>query len=269
LTNKTVLHRKVIEALPELRYIGVLATGYNVVDLAAATARGIPVTNVPHYGTPAVAQHTFALLMELTHRTGDHADAVRHGRWCRNPDFSFWDHSLMEIEGLTLGIIGYGNIGQAVATIGRAFGMRVLAYSVPAVVPGTGVEAADLETVFRQSDVLSLHCPLTAETCGLVNARTLSWMKPTALLINTSRGPLVVEQDLADALNDGRLAGAGLDVLAVEPPSPENPLLAAQNCVVTPHIAWATRAARARLMRQVVANLEAFLAGRPVNVVNL
>jgi glycerate dehydrogenase len=268
LTNKTVLHRAAIEALPELGYIGVLATGFNVVDLAAASERGIPVTNVPNYGTPAVAQHTFALILELTHHVGEHAGAVRHGRWCRSPDFCFWDHPLVELQGLTLGIIGLGNIGQAVAAIGRAFGMRVLAYSVPAAAPGPLAEPVDLETVVRQADVLSLHCPLTPETRGLIDARTLERMKPGAILINTSRGPLVVEQDLANALNSGRLGGAGLDVLAVEPPSPENPLLTARNCVVTPHVGWATRAARARLLRRAVANVEAFLAGRPIHVVN-
>ncbi|MBI5397369.1 MAG: D-2-hydroxyacid dehydrogenase [Verrucomicrobia bacterium] len=268
LTNKTVLDAAVIAALPRLRYIGVLATGYNVVDIAAAAARGIPVTNTPGYGTPAVAQHTFALLLELCHHVGHHAATTREGRWCDSPDFCYWDFPLTELAGLTLGVVGYGAIGRAVARIGRAFGMNIIAHTEPPCAPEDGVEFVPLDDVFRRADVVTLHCPLTEATRNLVNARRLALMKPTAFLINTSRGPLVAEQDLADALNAGRIAGAGLDVLAVEPPGRTNPLFAAKNCLITPHIAWATRAARQRLMDIAVANVRAFLAGQPQNVVN-
>jgi glycerate dehydrogenase len=268
LTNKTVLDAAVIAALPQLRYIGVLATGYNVVDIAAAAARGIPVTNTPGYGTPAVAQHAFALLLELTQHAGHHAATTRTGRWCDSADFCYWDMPLVELAGLTLGIVGYGAIGRAVARIGRAFGMSIVAHTEPPCAPEDGVEFAPLDEVFRRADVVTLHCPLTEASRNLVNARRLSLMKSTAFLINTSRGPLVVEQALADALNGGRIAGAGLDVLAVEPPGRANPLLTAKNCFVTPHIAWATRAARQRLMDIAVANVRAFLGGRPQNVVN-
>lgn len=268
-TNKTVLDAATIEALPKLRYIGVLATGYNVVDVRAARERNVVVTNIPTYGTRSVAQHVFALLLELTQHVGHHAHTVRDGRWAANPDWCYWDFPLIELEGLTMGVVGFGRIGQAVATLASAFGMKVLAYDLqppPALPPG--VRLTDLDAVFTQSDVVSLHCPLTAENQGLVNARRLETMKPSAFLINTSRGPLVNEADLAAALNAGRIAGAGLDVLAVEPPRAGNPLLTARNCLVTPHIAWATHSARARLMHIAVENLRAFLAGQPVNVVN-
>jgi glycerate dehydrogenase len=269
LTNKTVLDRELIDALPAMKYIGVLATGYNVVDVAAAAERRIPVTNTPAYGTPAVAQMTFALILELAQQVGHHAGTVREGRWCASPDFCYWDHPLVELQGLTLGIVGYGSIGRAVANIARAFGMKVITYSVPPVSDDSReVRPVDLNTLFREADIVTLHCPLTAENQGMVNASRLALMKPTAMLINTGRGPLVVESDLAEALNSGRLAGAGLDVLAVEPPRRDNPLLAAKNCVITPHIAWATRAARARLMRIAVENVRAFLEGKPTNVVN-
>jgi glycerate dehydrogenase len=261
LTNKTVLDRAALAQLPDLRYVGVLATGYNVVDMAAAAQRGVTVTNVPAYGTRAVAQHTFALLLELAQRVGEQAAAVREGRWCACPDFSFCDHPLVELDGLTMGIVGYGNIGRSVAEIARAFGMRVLVNSRR--VAGS----VDLDVLFGESDVLSLHCPLTPETRGLVNAARLARMKPTAFLLNTGRGPLVDEGDLADALNAGRLAGAGLDVLSVEPPPPTNPLLNARNCLITPHVGWAARAARERLMHEAVANVRAFLSGTPRNVV--
>jgi glycerate dehydrogenase len=267
LTNKTPLDAATIAALPELRYIGVLATGYNVVDVAAAKARSIPVCNVPGYGTASVAQHVFALLLELTQHTGHHAQSVREGRWTASPDFCYWDFPLIELAGRTLGIVGYGSIGEAVARIGCAFGMKILASTRRPSAVG-GVEFVTVDEVFKRADVVTLHCPLTEETRGLVNAARLATMKPDAFLINTGRGPLVVEQDLADALNAGRIAGAGLDVLGVEPPQAGNPLLHARNCVITPHIAWATRAARARLMDMVVRNLRAFLAGNPRNVVN-
>lgn len=264
-TNKAMVDRSALERLPSLRYIGVLATGYNNVDVTAARERGIPVCNVPEYGTATVAQAVFALLLELTNRTGHHAATVREGRWSVSRDFCYWDGELVELAGLTLGIVGFGRIGRAVAGIGRAFGMQILASGRSA----TGApESVDLDTLFASSDVVSLHCPLTTETRGLINASRLARMKPTAFLINTARGPLLDEAAVADALNHGRLAGAGLDVLSVEPPDPSHPLLRARNCVVTPHIAWATRAARGRLIAAAAANLRAFLAGAPRNVVN-
>lgn len=262
LTNKCPLTAAIIEALPELRYIGVLATGYNVVDVAAARVRGIPVCNVPEYGTRAVAQATFALLLELTNHVGHHAATVADGRWSTNADWCYWDQPLVELRGLTLGLVGAGRIGGAVGEIARAFGMRVMVHS------RSSPEAAPLDRLFEESDVVSLHCPLTPETQGLVNARQLARMKPSAFLINTSRGPLVDEVALADALNRGQIAGAALDVLSAEPPPADNPLLNAKNCIITPHIAWAARAARARLLNVAVQNVRAYLAGRPQNVVN-
>lgn len=265
LTNKAVVGREVIEALPGLKYIGVLATGYNCVDTAAARARGIPVCNVPEYSTPNVVQATFALLLELTNRVGHHAATVRAGRWSACPDFCYWDGDLVELAGLTLGIVGYGRIGQGVAAVGRAFGMKILAHRRT---PGDDPECVDLETLLRTSDVVSLHCPLTPDTKELIDARRIGLMKPSAFLLNTSRGALVNEADLAAALNAGRLAGAGLDVLTVEPPPASNPLLAAKNCIITPHVAWATRNARRRLLEITAGNLRAFAAGTPRNVVN-
>ena len=265
LTNKTPLTRETIEALPRLAYIGVLATGYNVVDAVAARDRGIPVCNVPEYGTPTVAQATFALLLELTNRVGHHADTVRAGRWSACPDFCYWDGGLVELAGLTLGIVGHGRIGRGVAAVGRAFGMRVIHHRRQG---GGDPACVDLDTLFRESDVVSLHCPLTPETKSLVDARRLALMKPTAFLVNTARGPLVDEAALAAALNAGQIAGAAVDVLSVEPPPASNPLLAAKNCVITPHVAWATRDARRRLIDVTAANLAAFAAGRPQNVVN-
>ena len=268
LTNKTPVTRDHLASLPKLKYIGVLATGTNVVDLAAARERNIPVTNVPAYGTRSVAQATMALLLELTNRTGPHAQSVREGRWTRSADWCYWDFPLIELDGLTMGIIGFGRIGRAVADCAHAFGMNVLIHGGTAKEVPTFVRRVELEAVFRDSDVLSLHCPLTAQTRNLVNAERLRLMKPTAILLNTSRGALVDEAALAAALNAGRLAGAGLDVLSVEPPAADNPLLSARNCVITPHNAWGTRAARARLLRIAVENVCAFLAGAPVNVVN-
>jgi glycerate dehydrogenase len=265
LTNKCPLPADVIARLPRLKYIGVLATGFNVVDIRAARDRGVVVANVPIYGTRSVAQHVFAMILEMTQHVGTHAASVHQGDWLRSPDFCYWERPLVELAELTLGIVGYGRIGHAVADLGRAFGMEVLVVSRR---DTPGVERASVDEVFRRSDVISLHCPLTPETAGLVNAARLALMKPTALLVNTGRGALVVEQDLANALNDGRIAGAALDVLSVEPPSPANPLLQAKNCLITPHIAWATHAARTRLLRTVVANVAAFLAGRPENVVD-
>ncbi len=269
LTNKTILSRVAIHRLPNLKYIGVLATGTNVVDLAAARERGIPVTNVPAYATPSVAQLTFALMLELALHLGEHSQSVRVGDWTRNPDFCYWKTPLVEIAGLTLGLVGFGNIAQAVARIALASEMRVIACArSPRSMRIDGVWFVDIETVFRQSDILSLHCPLTPETRNLVNAMRLEWMKPTAFLINTGRGPLIDEPALAEALNSGRLAGAGVDVLSIEPPLADNPLLKAKNCIITPHIAWATKAARKRLMRVALENVRGFLAGKPQNVVN-
>lgn len=269
LTNKTVLNGETIRALPKLKYIGVLATGYNVVDMTAAKERGIVVTNVPGYSTPSVAQTVFALLLELTQRTGHHAQTVREGRWSQSKDFCYWDTPLEELDGLTLGIFGYGAIGERVARIGLALGMKVIAYrrqwrdAAPA-----GVEAVHRSAIFERSDVISLHSPLTDDTREMINVRTIAEMKHSAFLINTARGPLVCENDLAEALNNGRIAGAGLDVLSVEPPPPDNPLISAKNCIVTPHIAWATQASRARLIETATANVAAFLAGKPQNVVS-
>jgi len=268
LTNKTVLTRESIAQLPRVKYIGVLATGTNVVDLAAARARSIPVTNVPAYGTRAVAQATFALLLELTNHVGQHAAAVRAGRWTNNVDWCFWDAPLIELDGLTIGIVGLGRIGRAVAELAHAFGMKVVAHAPTARNVPPFVTQVELDEVFRSSDVVSLHCPLTPQTRELVNTGRLHLMKPGAFLLNTSRGPLIDEAALAGALNSGIIAGAGLDVLSVEPPPATNPLLTARNCVITPHNAWATRAARLRLLQIAVANIRAFLSGRPENVVN-
>ena len=270
LTNKTVISREAIESLPRLKCIGVLATGYNIVDVEAAKERRIPVCNVPEYSTPNVAQAVFALLLELTNHTGHHAQTVRDGRWAACYDFCYWDGELVELAGLTLGLVGYGRIGRAVAAVGRAFGMRVLAHRRTSA-SGCCDDLAtmvDLPTLLRDSDVVSLHCPLTPETRELINAETIGHMKPTAFLINTARGPLVNEADLAAALNAGRIAGAGLDVLSVEPPPASNPLLAARNCIITPHIAWATQNARRRLIEVTAANLRSFVAGHPQHVVN-
>lgn len=270
ITNKTMLSRETIQALPKLRYIGVIATGYNVVDVEAAAEQGIAVTNVPGYSTPSVAQAVFAMLLELTNHAAYHAQTVRDGRWARCPDFCYWDHPIIELRGRTLGLIGFGDIGSAVARIGCAFGMKVIAarrsWTEP---PPVGVSAASADVVFRESNAISLHCPLTDETKHIVNAGSLAAMKPTAFLINTSRGPLVDEAALADALNAGRIAGAALDVLSVEPPKPDNPLLTARNCLITPHIAWASRESRARLIDAASENLRRFIAGSPVNVVSL
>jgi len=266
LTNKVPLNRDLLEKLPDLRYIGVTATGYNIVDVQAARDRGILVSNVPAYGTDSVAQTVFALLLELTHRVGHHSATVRDGKWSRTPDFSYWDYPLIELAGLTLGIIGYGRIAKRVAQIAEAFGMRILvARHRPNL--ESPYPTADIDETFRRSDVLTLHCPLTPVTKGIVNAARLASMKPTAFLINTSRGPLMDEPALAHALNTNQIAGAGLDVLSTEPPTADHILYHAKNCLITPHYAWATKAARQRLMDVTVRNLEAFLNGKPQNVV--
>ncbi|MFA7536931.1 MAG: D-2-hydroxyacid dehydrogenase [Desulfuromonadales bacterium] len=273
LTNKAILDRSLIEALPALKYIGVLATGYNVVDLAAARERGIPVTNIPAYSTASVAQMVFALLLELTQQVGHHAHLTRWGHWSECPDFSFWDRPLVELDGLVLGLVGFGAIGQRVARIGRALGMRVLVHTAhpekhAAAARQVDAEFADLDRLFAAADVVSLHCPLTEATRNLADARRLALMKRSAYMINTGRGPLIDEAALAQALKDKRLAGAGLDVLGQEPPAGNNPLFTAPNSFVTPHIAWATRAARERLLATAADNVRAFLAGAPRNVVN-
>jgi glycerate dehydrogenase len=268
LTNKTPLTADTLARLPNLRYIGVLATGTNVVDVPAARARGICVTNIPGYGTRSVAQHTLALILEATNHVGLHAAGVRDGSWSRSPDWCYWQKPLVELDGLTLGIVGYGSIGKKVAALARAFGMHIVATSRSATVhTDDGVTFLPLDRLLAESDIVSLHCPLTDDTRHLINAATLARMKSTALLINTSRGPLIAEADLADALRNQRIAGAALDVLSAEPPPADNPLLTAPNCLVTPHQAWATRAARQRLLEIAAANVRAFLAGDPQNTV--
>ncbi len=267
ITNKTVLTRDAIMSLPLLKYIGVLATGYNVVDIEAARERGIVVTNIPAYSTESVAQMVFSHLLGITSRIEHYADENRQGRWSRSEDFCYWDTPLRELSGKNFGIVGLGNIGKAVARIAKAFGMRVLAFTSQTNLPDW-IEKVELVDIFRLSDVVSLHCPLTDSTRHLVNAERLSLMKPDAILINTGRGPLVDEQALADALNAGKIFAAGLDVLSTEPPAADNPLLTARYCFITPHIAWATREARERLMEIAVKNLEAFLDGNPVNCVS-
>lgn len=266
ITNKTVLSANIIRQLPQLKYIGILATGYNVVDIDAAKERGIVVTNIPAYSTDSVAQLVFAHLLNIVSQVEYHSQEVKKGRWSENRDFSFWDKPLIELSGLTLGIIGFGNIGNKVAQIALPFGMKVIAYtSKPQGNLPADVIRAELETLCKESDVISLHCPLTPGTNEIINAKRLSAMKSTAILINTSRGGLINEQALANALNEDRIYAAGLDVLSTEPPQPDNPLLTARNCYITPHYAWATKQARTRLMKTAIANLRAFLEGNPQN----
>jgi len=267
LTNKVILNEDLMDVLPALRYIGVLATGYNVVDTAAAASRGIIVTNIPEYSTASVAQLTFALLLELARGPGLHARAVREGKWSASPDFSFHLIPQRELSGLTFGIVGFGRIGKAVAELALAFGMDVL---VATRKPGEEkrVTFVEPDVLFSQGDVVSLHCPLTPRTEKMVDERRLGLMKPSSFLINTARGPLIDENALARALNEGRIAGAALDVLSSEPPPAGHPLLSARNCVITPHLAWATLAARKRLVETAIANIRAWVEGKPVNVVN-
>jgi len=268
LTNKTVLTAENIAAMHKVEYIGVLATGVNVVDLEYTKKTGITVTNVPGYSGSSSAQMVFALILELTNRVGHHSQTVTDGKWSVSKDFCYWDYPLVELEGITLGIVGYGGIGKAVARIGLAFGMNILIYnrSVPPDLPD-GITYSDLDNLIHSSDIISLHCPLTPQTKGMINKESLAQMKKTAYLINTSRGPLIVENDLADFLNEGRIAGAAMDVLDVEPPDKNCPLLTAKNCYITPHIAWATIASRERLMSIAVENIKSYLAGNPQNVV--
>jgi glycerate dehydrogenase len=266
ITNKTLITAENMADLPELKYIGVLATGYNVVDIDAAKARGILVTNIPAYSTASVAQMVFAHILNITQRVGYYADENKQGRWTKNADFCYWDTQLVELQGKKMGIVGLGNIGQATARIAQAFGMEVCVYSSkPQFVLPSGIKKMDLDELFAECDVISLHCPLTPDTKEMVNADRLSKMKSNAILINTGRGPLINEQDLADALNEGRIAAAGLDVLSVEPSVEGNPLLTARNCFITPHIAWATLEARTRLMEIAVQNLKSYLNGQIIN----
>jgi glycerate dehydrogenase len=269
-TNKARVGADAIGGAAGLRFIAVSATGFDCVDAAAARRRGIPVANVPEYGTDSVAQFTFALVLELCHQAGLHAAETRAGAWSRSPDFCFWKTPQVELAGKTMGIIGFGRIGRRVGELAHAFGMGVLAAGRSRTAPPEyrPFAWADVDEVFARADVLSLHCPLTASTAGLVNRERLRRVKATALLVNAARGGLVVEQDLAEALAQGRLAGAAVDVVSREPAAADNPLLAAPHCLVTPHIAWATREARRRLLEATVANVAAFLAGQPTNVVN-
>jgi glycerate dehydrogenase len=269
-TNKTPVGEEIINQLPTLKYIGVLATGYNVIAIEYAKAKGIKVTNVPGYGTTSVVQHTFALRVELCHRVQNHSDTVYSGTWSKSPDFCYWETPQVELFGKTLGIIGFGNIGEQVADIASAFGMNILATSRTHSDQRhrKNFQWATVSEVLTNSDIVSIHCPLFAETKGLINQESLQLMKKSSFLINTSRGPIIVEKDLADALNNNSIAGAAVDVLSEEPPALDNPLFHAKNCIITPHIAWATKAARSRLMDISIKNLSSYLNGNPMNVVN-
>jgi len=270
ITNKTPLTREVLDACPAIKYIGVLATGYNVVDVEAAKAKGILVCNIPAYGTEAVAQFAIALLLEICHHVAHHSDAVHSGRWESCPDFCFWDYPLIELAGKTMGIIGFGRIGQATGRIAKALGMKVIAYDEHVTDSGREIaEYLDLDALYSRSDVISLHCPLFPSTQGIINRDSIARMKDGVILLNNSRGPLIVEQDLADALNSGKVYAAGLDVASSEPIAGDNPLLKAKNCLITPHISWASKESRQRLMDIAVGNLRAYMEGAPVNVVNL
>jgi len=270
LTNKTPLSKRVLQTATQLKYIGVLATGYNVVDVTAAKDLGIVVSNVPVYGTQAVGQFTMALLLELCHHVGNHHAAVKNGDWTKSKDFCFWNSPLIELSGKTLGIIGFGRIGQATAKMAQAFGLHILAYnrSQDLRLESETLKYVELDALLKESDFVSLHCPLTESTEGLINTNSISKMKDGAFLINTSRGGLIVEEELKQALNSGKLAGAAVDVVSSEPIKADNPLLDADNIIITPHIAWASKEARARLMQTTVENIEAFLEGKPINVVN-
>jgi len=270
ITNKTPLTEEIMKSLPDLKYIGVLATGYNVVDAEAAKRRNIIVTNVPAYSTMSVAQLTFSLLLELCHHVQRQSDSVIQGKWAQSPDFCYSDFPLKELSGKTIGIIGFGNIGKKVADIATVFGMNIIAASRHQMDQSErkNFRWVQINDLLEQADVVSIHCPLTPETKGIMNAGSLKRMKRSAFLLNTSRGPVVVEQDLADALNNGIIAGAGIDVLSSEPPSIDNPLFKAKNCIITPHIAWATKEARVRLMDIAISNIASFIDGKPVNVVS-
>lgn len=268
-TNKTVLSADVLAACPNIKFIGVLATGYNVVDVAAAKAQGIPVCNVPTYGTDAVGQFSIAMLLEICHHVAHHSDAVHDGKWTNCQDFCFWDYPLIELAGKTMGIIGFGRIGQSTGRIAKALGMKVVAYDSMQSEAGKALaDYVSLDELLANADVISLHCPLFAETEGIICKDSITKMKDGVIILNNSRGPLIVEQDLADALNSGKVFAAGLDVVSTEPIKPENPLLGAKNCIITPHISWAPKESRARLMAVAVENLAAFVGGKAQNVVN-
>ena len=269
-TNKTVINKEVFDACSEIKFIGVLATGYNVVDVATAKGKGIPVTNIPTYGTTAVSQITIALLLEICHHIGEHSKSVANGDWTNCPDWCYWNSPLIELAGKTLGIIGFGRIGQGTAKIAQALGMKVLAfdsYEVEALKSDT-LQYVSLDELLANSDVISLHCPLFESTQGIINKSNIAKMKDGVIIINTSRGPLVVEEDLTDALNSGKVYAAGLDVVSSEPIKADNPLLTAKNCIITPHIAWAPKESRSRLMNIAIDNLQKFLENAPVNIVN-
>ena len=269
-TNKTPITKETMDACPGMKFIGVLATGYNIVDVAAAKEKGIPVSNIPTYGTAAVSQFAIALLLELCHHIGEHSDAVKAGEWTSNPDWCFWKYPLVELAGKNMGIIGFGRIGQDTGKIAQALGMKVLAYDAfkrPELESDT-CKYVDLDTLLAQSDVISLHCPLFPDTEGIINKDTIAKMKDGVMIINDSRGPLIVEQDLRDALDSGKVAGAALDVVSTEPIQMDNPLLGAKNVILTPHIAWAPKESRQRLMDIAVDNLKCYVDGKPQNVVN-
>ncbi|MDR1322479.1 MAG: D-2-hydroxyacid dehydrogenase [Gracilibacteraceae bacterium] len=268
LVNKTPISAATMAACPQLRYIGVLATGYDVVDVKAARAGGITVTNIPAYGTETVAQFAMALLLEICNRVGHHAEAVRQGRWAEAGEFCFWDYPLMELVGKTMGIIGYGRIGRSTGKLAHAFGMEVLAHDAfPIKDPEEYACAVSLEELYAEADVIALHCNLTPENRGMINRGSIARMKNGVIILNNSRGPLINEPDLAAALNSGKVYAAGLDVVIVEPVRPNNPLLTAKNCIITPHISWAAKESRQRLMDIAVRNLERYLAGQPENTV--
>ena len=268
LTNKTILSAPIIDQLPKLKYIGVLATGYNVIDIDAANQKNIIVTNIPAYSTASVAQMVFAHLLNITTHLSEHANSVRKGKWSNSIDFCYWDHPQIELANMTMGIIGYGTIGKETAKIARAFSMKLIAAQSSSKATDEDITRLPLKQIFTQSDVLTLHCPLCPQTEKIINARNLSLMKKSAFLINTGRGSLIDEQALANALNTGQIAAAGLDVLSTEPPKPDNPLLTAKNCCITPHIAWATKSARQRLLDTATANVKAFLENAPQNAIN-
>lgn len=268
-TNKTPISKAVLEACPKLKFISVLATGYNVVDCGCAKERGIPVSNVPTYGTASVGQFAIGLLLEICHHIGHHDQSVHSGAWERCQDWCYWDYPLIELDGKTLGVIGFGRIGQTTGKIAKAMGMEVLAYdNFPSDTGRAIASYVELDTLLARSDVIAVHCPLFPETQGIINRDNIAKMKDGVILINNSRGPLVVEQDLADALNSGKVAAAGLDVVSTEPIQGDNPLLKAKNCIITPHISWAPKESRQRIMDCSVSNVKAFLEGSPVNVVN-
>ncbi|GAE27299.1 D-3-phosphoglycerate dehydrogenase [Halalkalibacter wakoensis JCM 9140] len=270
LTNKTPIPKKAIESLPKLKYIGMLSTGFDAVDIKAAKERNIPVANIPSYGTDAVSQFAIGLLLELCHHIGSHNDSVKRGEWTNNADWCFWNYPLIELSGKTMGIIGYGRIGQATGRIAQALGLKILAYNRTANkdLEGEKMKFVELNELYEKSDVIALHCPLTEDNKGFINKESISKMKDGVIIINNSRGPLINEQDLADALNNNKVGGAALDVVTTEPIREDNPLLTAKNCIITPHISWATKEARQRLFNTSVENLESILNGTPINIVN-